>query len=465
MAANATLACAVADDHDLSQTLEHRRDAPAEPGDAHLIQLSPGVPFVHALPLEGEIQVGRRDADISIDDRTVSRQHARIRVGPTPTLEDLGSSNGTFLNGRRLEKGAPGPLSYGSVIEFGAALLVYQSGKRVSGPLFDPGPLEPSTLGPGPSESPAPTPEATAEPDAAGDRAMRRVERILERVAPSDISVLLTGETGVGKGRLARLLHDRSPRAPAPFVSLNCAAVPETLFESEIFGHEKGAFTGAVRSKPGLFESAQGGTLFLDEIGEMPLPIQAKLLHVLEQRFLTRLGALQARPIDVRFVSATNLDLGRALLSGKFRRDLWFRLNGVELTVPPLRDRPAEIRSLASQFVAEACQRASLPALEVDEGTFRKLEEHVWPGNVRELRNVMERAVVFCSGPAILPSHLELKRDAPNALEVERRRIVEALEQCAGNQSRAAKLLGYSRQTLSAKLERFKIPRPRKNIE
>jgi two-component system response regulator AtoC len=341
---------------------------------------------------------------------------------------------------------------------------------------------------------------------------MRDLQRITEQVAKSDLSVLILGETGAGKELLAETVHRLSPRARGPFVRLHCAALSEQLLESELFGHEKGAFTGAHQAKKGLLESADQGTVLLDEIGELPLSMQVKLLRVLEDRKVQRVGAITARSIDVRFIAATNRDLEAEVAKGRFRLDLYFRLNGVTLFVPPLRSRPEEIESLARTFIAQASQRmggAHEPALSPE--ALARLKAYSWPGNVRELRNALERAVLLCGRGPIRIEHLPTEKmgatrapissrppqvaaslvsegsadfDAPTltamkaapdsrtgdslrALDVqrealERQHILETLDACAGNQTRAAKMLGISRGTLLARLDAFGIPRPRK---
>jgi two-component system, NtrC family, response regulator AtoC len=307
--------------------------------------------------------------------------------------------------------------------------------------------------------------------------AMRDLYRIVERVAQGTISVMLQGETGVGKEVVAEAIHRASPRKEAPFVRLNCAALTDALVESELFGHEKGAFTGAVQAKVGLLEAASGGTVFLDEIGELPLSTQAKLLRAIEQREVLPVGGLKPSPIDVRFVSATNRDLEQEVQAGRFRRDLYYRLNGVLLHIPPLRSRKTEIAPLARAFVARAAAEMNLDVPQISDKTLELLAGYAWPGNIRELRNAMERAVLLASDGVIEPGHLPVEklsstwRSEERALaapdlspedQAARDRIVEALQRCAGNQTRAADLLGMSRQTLSKWLARYAIPRPRK---
>ena len=310
------------------------------------------------------------------------------------------------------------------------------------------------------------------------DQAMRDLHRIAERVARGTISVLLLGETGAGKEILAQAIHRYSPRADAPFVSLNCAALSQTLLESELFGYEKGAFTGADTAKAGLLESANGGTVFLDELGELPAEIQAKLLRVIEQRQVLRVGSVKSQPIDVRFVSATNRDLEAETSTGGFRADLFYRLNGVVIRIPPLRERPNEIGPLTRIFLVRAAEDLGLvvsPRL-----TPRALEQikaYQWPGNIRELRNVIERAVLLTTSDMIDVEHLPLDKmrsailpepsapvqpSTPADPDDERARIVNALETCVGNQTRAARLLGIARGTLIARMDKYNLPRPRK---
>ena len=241
------------------------------------------------------------------------------------------------------------------------------------------------------------------------DRAMIQLRRVIDRVAGGTLSVLLLGETGVGKEILAELVHRRSPRHGRPFLRLNCAALTETLLESELFGHEKGAFTGALAAKPGLLETAASGTVFLDEIGELSPALQVKLLRVLEDRTVMRVGALKGLPIDVRFVAATNRDLEHEIARGRFRQDLYYRLAGITLVVPPLRERVTEIAPLARAFLATAATHTGrVPRLGHDAQSL--LEAYAWPGNIRELRNVIERAALLCSDDTIRPEHLPVDK-------------------------------------------------------
>ena len=310
------------------------------------------------------------------------------------------------------------------------------------------------------------------------DDRMTALHKLVARVAAADISVLLQGETGVGKEVIAELIHRQSARADKPFLKLNCAALSETLLESELFGHEKGAFTGAVQAKPGLLEVAEGGLVFLDEIGELLLATQAKLLRVLDERKLMRVGGLSPRPIDVRIVSATNRDLDAEVQRGTFRRDLLYRLNAMSIIIPPLRERPNEIAPLVRRFLHTFSDKLGRSPPRISDRALAMLRAYSWPGNVRELRNVIERALVVSSSDVLdvddLPqdkmrsafsSTPALQFHATAARELaatERQQILEALEACGGNQTNAAKLLGIARRTLINKLDKLAVPRPRK---
>jgi DNA-binding NtrC family response regulator len=320
---------------------------------------------------------------------------------------------------------------------------------------------------------------------------MRELYGLAERAARGTINVLIAGETGVGKEILAETVHRSSPRSAGPFICLNCAALSDTLLESELFGHEKGAFTGAVQPKLGLLEAASSGTLFLDEIGEMSLGLQAKVLRAIETKQVLRVGATKARPVDVRFVAATNRDLEEEIAAKRFREDLYFRLNGITLAIPPLRERTDEIPALAQLFLeAAAAQMGESPPRLAPEA-LAELLAYGWPGNIRELRNAMERALLLSSAglitvqdlpldkmrrttrsavppgersppaPSAEPAAASSKEGAMSMAEIEKQAILDALVRCSGNQTRAAELLGMPRRTFCKRLSEYSIPRPR----
>jgi len=310
------------------------------------------------------------------------------------------------------------------------------------------------------------------------DRVMGTVFETIARAAASTSTVLLTGESGTGKEVIARALHHASRRARGPFVAVNCAAIPEHLLESELFGHERGAFTGAVARRVGRFERAHGGTLFLDEIGDMSLALQAKVLRALEERVVERVGGETSDPIDVRVVAATNQDLATATSEGRFREDLYYRLAVVEVHLPPLRERGTDIRRLALHFGAWFAARHGKPIHSMAESALSRLEGAPWPGNVRELRNVMDRAVLLAQGDVLRAGDLRLGRAAPrssprgegadavgyapdlslNAVEADHiKRVLAALD---GHMARAAESLGIHRNTLSRKMKAYGIEPP-----
>jgi len=312
--------------------------------------------------------------------------------------------------------------------------------------------------------------------------AIRHALSQLEKVAATEATVLLTGESGTGKELFARALHHLSRRRPGPFFAINCAAIPEALLENELFGHEKGAYTGAGGSRRGKIEMAEGGTLFLDEIGDLSLPLQAKVLRVIEERRFERVGGTETRSVDLRLVAATNREL-RGLVEGKtFRQDLYFRLSVFPVTVPPLRERQGDIPILARHFAARfsADAKRRLP-LRISEEAMAMLSSYPWPGNIRELQNAMERAVILCEDEDILPAHLNLSAPvtpesgpwvgdlvglegslsevaARAASLAEREKIRLALEEAGGNKTRAAALLQVSYKTLLTKLRDLRIP-------
>ncbi len=285
---------------------------------------------------------------------------------------------------------------------------------------------------------------------------MQQVCRLIERAAASDISVLITGESGTGKEVLARALHALSGRAEGAFVAINCAAIPENLLESELFGHERGAFTGAVRQSKGRLELAEGGTLLLDEIGDMPLPLQAKLLRFLQERVLQRVGGRRDIAVDTRVVSATHRDLQSCVAGGSFREDLYYRIGELQVAVPPLRERPEDAVALAHRFFERFRDEGQRPVRGLDPGAVAAIARHSWPGNVRELENRMRRAVLMADGSRVTAEDLDLdegaSESAPSSLQdavrdAERKAVRRAWAESDGNVSLASKLLGVSRPT------------------
>ena len=299
---------------------------------------------------------------------------------------------------------------------------------------------------------------------------MRAALDVARKVAPHSATVLVSGESGTGKELVARLIHRESPRAGGPFVAVNCGAIPEALLESELFGHEKGAFTGATRAKAGLFEEAHNGTLFLDEIGELPAALQVKLLRALQEGDVRRVGSTEAKVVDVRVIAATNRDLGADVASGRFRADLFYRINVVAIALPPLRERPEDLAELVQFFLARHATRMGLTARGISPAAMRVLAEHTWPGNVRELEHAIERALVMTGGAVIEPSDLppllrssdERAGGADGTLSVKRQTtelekalIRRALEHTRGNRTRAARLLELSHRALLYKIREY----------
>ena len=299
---------------------------------------------------------------------------------------------------------------------------------------------------------------------------MRKVYQVIEQAAPTSASVLISGESGTGKELVAQTIHQLSPRAQAPFVPINCAAIPETLLESEIFGHEKGAFTGALERREGCFELADRGTLFLDEIAEMTPATQVKLLRVLQEQRFRRLGGRTEQAVDVRVIAATNANPVEAVKTGRLREDLYYRLNVFAIELPPLRQRKDDLSLLIQSFLAEFNMRNGKSVTAVESAAMRMLEQYNWPGNVRELRNVIERAVILSSGEFIESKHLPpLMAAVPEAVapsvslrpgmtvdEAERELILLTLEHTRDNKTRAAEILGISLKTLHNKLNRLR---------
>jgi DNA-binding NtrC family response regulator len=411
------------------------------PGDTRIVPLAEGEP----------VTIGRaRSCTIHIDDEHISRTHTQVvRRGEDIIVTDLGSRNGTLVRGMRVEREC----------------------RALPGDMVGIGPLTAIV-------AVTATPEASAAPQAAGahvvaDAAMARVYELCRRVAATPLSVLVSGETGSGKENVAEAIHRFGPRSDRPFVRLHIASLPETLLESELFGHEKGAFTGATKRRIGYFESAAGGTLFLDEIGELPMATQAKLLRTLETRKIVRIGSTEEVEVDARIVAATNRNLPAEVRAGRFREDLYFRLSAFRIDVPPLRARRVEIPLLASLFAREIAQRLGTAAPRLSPEVLEVLEAHSWPGNVRELKHTIEAAYVLAAPGDIQPEHLpetvrqgadeaELPPADPGALpaaisETERRAILAALTACDGNQTRAALQLGISRRALIYKMSKYDI--------
>ncbi|MBZ4415450.1 sigma 54-interacting transcriptional regulator [Myxococcus sp. RHSTA-1-4] len=575
---------------------------PSESGAAYLLVLEGDSSWRFPLPNEGMVLVGRDEqADLRLRDDSVSRRHARLLLTDEGArVVDLGSHNGTSINGRPVDSAQP--VLSGDVLSFGAVVAVVRSRtraaparralevERLMGQLREEveralrygRPLtmlvlalpEPGGAGreaveallateAGPAEAAGwldgahllwMLPEVSGEPGEEGlgerveallaacpkarlgisscpsdgcdvetlvasartaaqtaapgawasaaegitrlalgertvlvaDPAMAQLYALLRRLAASELPVLVCGETGVGKENAAFAVHHWSPRASGPFIAVNCAALPEGLVESELFGHERGAFTGATTARAGLLESAQGGTVFLDEVGELPASAQAKLLRALEVRRITRVGEVRERPIDIRIVAATHRDLEAEVAAGRFREDLYFRLGAATVLLPPLRERPREVPMLARDFLARACQALGRRELELAAGTLHALSRHGWPGNVRELRNLMDYVAAAVTGDVVEPHHLPARMlgrkgsasgaqplvepepaPAPPAgprprvplaqeiRELERRRMQEALAEAEGVQTRAAALIGMPIRTFSFKLKQL----------
>ncbi len=318
-------------------------------------------------------------------------------------------------------------------------------------------------------------PEGSIASDSAADSIVgssppiRHVRHLIDRFAASELPVLIEGESGTGKELVANAIHARSPRAENPFVRINCAALPEPLTESELFGYERGAFTGATQQKKGKIELASGGTLFLDEIAEMPLGTQAKLLRAIEQQEIERLGGTEVIKVDVRLIAATNQNLRELVQRGEFRKDLYYRINAVSIKTPPLRSMPEDIPRLANYFLDKHCAEVGKPVPRLGREVMQILLSHPWPGNVRELANVIRRAAILCDGGELNPGHLpaelaeppaEVAEDDARTLsldELERRHIARVLRLTAGNKNAAARLLNIHRDTLYRKIRKYNL--------
>jgi len=375
-------------------------------------------------------------AEVHLDDPHVSRKHAKIMLTlDGVVVEDLGSSNGTYVNDVLIERAV---LIQPAIITAGKTAMRLELGE--------------------------PAPEAHSYHGVVGaSPVMQDVFRMLEKLAPTEVSILLLGETGTGKDVLARAVHATSARANGPFAVFDSGAVAANLIESDLFGHQKGAFTGAVAAREGVFERGHTGTVFLDEIGELPLELQPRLLRVLEQRMVRRVGGEDNVPADVRVISATNRDLEAEVEVGRFRQDLFFRLSAAVVQIPPLRDRLEDVPALVEEFLRDLGS-----AFTVAPATLTALRSYDWPGNVRELRNVITSAAALADGPCLEPRHLLFFKHTRRAPTLDRLplagRTLEALEEAAikqtllqtgGNKAKTARVLGIASSTLYEKIKKF----------
>jgi DNA-binding NtrC family response regulator len=442
-----------------------------------VVQDGPGPERVYVL--ERDAALGRdRACDVVLSAGGVSRKHCvleRTREGGL-VLRDLGSRNGTFVNGERVEKAR---LKEGDKLTVGEATVRVEALKpheeqtadattrEIAKPVEGSGGAAASAASEGAVTFLAETPET------------KQVLRLIEKAAPTDSTVLVTGESGTGKEVVARLLHARSARRSGPFVDVNCGALAPTLVDAELFGHEKGAFTGADKRREGKLELAKGGTLFLDEIGELALDAQVKLLRVLEERRLVRVGGKEDVAVDFRLVAATHRDLDQLVKEGRFRQDLYYRLEVIRIAVPPLRERRGDVLPLARLFLGRVRQRTGRSVGGFAPEAERRLLEHDWPGNARELRNVVERAVVLGEGSTIAGEDVYIPHAAdsafvppikegdsaplgppPSLAEVEKKAVERALRYVNWNKTKAAEILGIRRPTIYEKIKLYDLRPP-----
>ncbi len=392
---------------------------------------------------KAEIIIGHHaSCDVAVADPYVSRRHCKLVMnGERVKIVDLASTNGLFVNATRVTQAA---MDRQGSFTIGRSTVYY----RVFSDAEELAPSNSEKLGEMVGRS----------------RAMREIFALIARAAPSDAPVMITGESGTGKELAAREVHRLSRRNRGPFVAINCGALPAGIIESQLFGHERGAFTGAVERTPGLIEQACGGTLFLDEIGEMDLPMQTKLLRVLEDKKIRRIGGQQEIDADFRLVCATNRNLRDMSKEGKFREDLLFRIHVIPVDIPSLRERPEDIELLASHFLASLAKEGRSPKLSDD--AIEALRGHPWMGNARELRNALERTLIFCDHDVIERNDLFLsfigpRKDHKGRLrEQERACLIEVINECKGNISQSARRLGIARTSMQAKMRRFKIEIP-----
>ena len=417
-----------------------------------------------------EVRIGRgKEADLLLPDPSVSRLHARIfRVGEQYFLSD-NSRNGTFVEGKRVTQV---PLEGGVFFRIGP----YQIHFSREG--HSPSISEPPTVVPGSAQEPSRLPDRKTQQqtscftsDLMGKSPIiKELVLNIRKVAASDFPVLIEGETGSGKELVSRGIHESSTRKNGPFVVVNCGAISPELIESELFGHEKGAFTGATAQRRGAFEIAHGGTIFLDEIGELPLRLQPKLLRALEQKEIKRVGGNETILVDVRVLAATNRNLRKEVSNQNFRDDLYFRISTITLMVPPLRERREDILPIAMHFLVNAASSTDRPVPELSGPATEILSSYEWPGNVRELRNAIQRAVVMCDGSSIGPQDFSflLPTDSVSAQgaadlsltrweQAEKTNILAELSRQKGNKTRTARELGIAKSTLFEKLKKYGI--------
>ena len=403
------------------------------------------------------IQIGRAGADLNLADGKVSGLHCELRLTPEGyRLRDLGSTNGTYVKGVRIVDAFIAP---GSTIQVGKSAVVFEPmDDAVAMPLWNEPRLQ-NLIG--------------------GSAGMRHLFELINRFAQSDATVLIQAETGAGKELVADAIHQCSPRRGEPFVVLDCSAIPEQLFEAQLFGHEVGAFTGAIKSTAGVFELAHGGTLFLDEIGELPLDVQAKLLRAVETRRVRRLGGAKLFASDVRIVAATNRDLAAEVNRGNFRADLYYRLAVAKLSIPALRERRDDLPLLVQHFLRQLSVSSGNPDPRLPDDFMARAQRHTWPGNVRELRNAVERAVLLPNHPTLgfeAPpkkdgdgfAHIDI--DVPFKVakqrlvdEFDRRYLQELLEAHDGNISAAARAAGIERMSIYKMIRRLGLDKDAEN--
>ncbi len=451
----------------------------ADPGARLSVSISNGMSVEVRLGLR-EVRIGRsREAELQLPDPSVSRLHARIfRVGAQYFLADLGSRNGTHAGGKRVTQL---PLEDGQTFHVGPFQIHFHRGAPLP-PSGEEPTISPSAGDGAPFRTsrqevtgcvvPAPSSKTRLAPyGLVGEsHPIRGLVSTIRRVAASDVPVLIEGETGCGKELVARGIHDASDRRDQPFIVVNCGAISPDLIESELFGHEKGAFTGATAQRKGAFELAHRGTIFLDEIGELPFLLQPKLLRVLEQKEVKRVGGNETLTADVRILAATNRNLREEIGRKAFREDLYYRVGAVTVEIPPLRSRREDIAPITRHFLREMAARSQRPLPELTPEALELLVAYEWPGNVRELRNAVQRAVVMTDGARFSADDFSfLVKDAPAGREhdfppglsrwerAERVNLLAELARQGGNKTRTAKELGIAKSTLFEKLKKYAI--------